>query len=163
MAQEEESERIEAQAEPRLPGEGQGRARLRLVGGILAGLVLVGGGMAFLLSQVPGVPPSVQVVGGTRIELDTVPPEPARGPATLRLAIRDLNGRPRRGGKVWLNVGMDAMPSMGGAKNLEARETEPGIYTVAVAFQMAGTWDVRVRAEIPGETSQERHFIIAVR
>lgn len=120
--------------------------------------------MAFLLSQVPGAPPGVQVVDGTRMELGTVPEKPRAGPAaTLRVVIRDLNGRPRRGGQVWFNVGMDAMPSMGGAKNLQARESEPGVYAADVSFPMAGTWDIRVRAEIPGETPQDRHFVIAVR
>src|SRR3989304_9287552 len=139
------------------------RARLRLVGWAVAVLVIVGGGIAFLLAQVPGPPPRVQVAEGTQIELDTVPWQPAPGPVTMRLAIRDLNGRPRTGGKVWFNIGMGAMPSMGGAKNVEAPETGPGLHTAAFAFPMAGTWDIRVRAEIPGEASQERHFVIAVR
>ncbi len=149
--------------EPEGREEDPARSRLRLVAWIIAAHFVVGGGIAFLLSQVPGPPPRTQVVGGTSIEMDTVPPEPTAGPATLRVVIRDLNGRPRRGGQVRFNFGMDGMPSMGGAKNLQARETEPGVYAADVSFPMAGTWDIRVRADIPGETSQERHFIIAVR
>ena len=163
MVEEHKTDNAGAHPDPAIPGADEGRARLRLVGGIVVGLVLVGGVMALLLAQIRGAPPSVQLVGGTRIELDTVPPEPARGPATLRVAIRDLNDGPRRGAQVWFNVGMDAMPQMGGAKNLQARETEPGIYTATFSFPMAGTWDIRVRAEIPGETSQEPHFVIAIR
>ena len=145
------------------PRDDPARARLRLGVWIVGVLLVVGGGIAFLLAQVPGAPPRVQVVGGTSLELRTVPPELTAGPATLRLAVRGLDGRPIRGAKVSFNVGMDAMPSMGAAKDLEARETENGLYTVPFVFPMVGTWDVCVRAEIPGETSQERHFVIAVR
>lgn len=139
------------------------RVRLRVVAWVVAVMVFLGAVIAFLLAQVPGAPPRTQVVDGTRMDFDTVPPEPTAGPTTLRVAIHDLEGRPRRGARVWFSVGMDAMPSMGGAKDLQARETEPGVYAAAFSFPMAGIWGVRVRAEVPGEAPQERHFVLAAR
>jgi len=163
MPHSEDPDESDAHTSPAGPVDGKGGARLRLVIGIVVGLALLGGGIGFLLMLVPAAPPRVQVVDGTRMELETVPAEPTAGPATLRMAIRDLTGRPLRGGQVWLNVGMDGMPSMGGAQYLQAGETEPGIYTATLVFPMAGVWDVRVRAEVRGDTPRERHFVIAVR
>lgn len=133
------------------------RSKILLWVASIAGLVVVTGGVYFLLSE-PGT--KVQTVvaasdmprygaGGLEIGVTTDPATPRVGNNRLIVEVRQPNGDP-------VSVAINAyaeMPAMGAMQAMRApadlRETAPGRYEGSVDLTMRGEWPLTMTFETP--------------
>lgn len=69
----------------------------------------------------------------------------------LQAVVRDETGAPVKDAKVDMTVTMVAMDH--GEFKHEAKEAKPGAYKATAKFLMAGTWNVKVKAQKGSETA----------
>lgn len=88
------------------------------------------------------------------IELTTDPAAPRRGRNTVRVLLRDAQGRPLSGAEVSITFFMPAMPAMGMAamrSQATAADQGSGNYTAQIELESGGTWQVTIRATKGGQ------------
>ena len=83
------------------------------------------------------------------------------GENVLRVKIRDAKGNPVPDATVSLLAVMN-MPGMAPAK-ANAKHTKDGIYEAPVNFAMAGTWDITVSVQRPGQKAAQENFTITAK
>jgi Cu(I)/Ag(I) efflux system membrane fusion protein len=105
--------------------------------------------------------PMEKKVQDLTLTLSTQPEKAKGGENTLRLRIRDKNGKPVTDAQVTFQYIM-AMPGMVLSK-AEATLSKDGFYETKVNFGMLGEWDVTVVVRRPGQKDlQEKFKVVAL-
>lgn len=100
-------------------------------------------------------------VGDLVLSVDTKPSKPQVGENVVRLRIRDAKGNPVRDATVSFLAAM-TMPGMAPVK-ATAEHTKDEIYEAPVNFAMAGTWDITVSVQRPGQKAVQERFTITAK
>ena len=100
-------------------------------------------------------------VGDLVLSLETQPSKSQVGENVLRVRIRDAKGNPVPDATVSLLAVMN-MPGMAPAK-ANPKHTKDGIYEAVVNFAMAGTWDITVSVQRPGQKAVQEKFTITAK
>lgn len=90
--------------------------------------------------------------------LSTDPEKTKAGENLLRLKITDKAGKPVNDAKVSIVFNMN-MPGMVASKG-EAKLSRGGVYETKANFAMAGTWDITVSVERPGQKAVQEKFAL---
>ena len=98
--------------------------------------------------------------GGLRLSLETQPAKPKAGEIQLRLKIQDSKGAPVQDAKVSFASAM-TMPGMAVVK-AEGKRSQEGSYEAKVNLGMAGTWEISVTIQRPGQKEVREKFSLAL-
>src|SRR3990167_2447823 len=98
--------------------------------------------------------------GGLTLSLETQPTKPKAGEIQLRLKIQDSKGAPVQDAKVSLASAM-TMPGMATTK-AEGKSSKEGFYETKVNLAMAGTWEIGVSIQRPGQKEVREKFNLTV-
>jgi len=88
--------------------------------------------------------------------LETQPAKPKVGENTLKLKIRDSKGNSVQDAKVSFTIAM-TMPGMATTK-AEGKSSKEGFYETKVNLAMAGTWEIGVSIQRPGQKEVREKF-----
>lgn len=113
------------------------------------------------LSKVEGKAPSgpqEQKVGDMTLALSTVPTPPRVGENTLRIRLTDEKGKTITNARVSMSYTMP-MPGMSPVR-AEAALSKEGFYEAKGNLAMGGTWEVTVKATIPGKPEVKATFAV---
>jgi len=99
--------------------------------------------------------------GDLTLTLDSQPAQPKAGENALRLKIKDRQGKSIPDAKVSFNSVM-TMPGMAPVK-AEGRYSQQGFYEARVNLGMAGTWEIDVLVQRPGQKELREKFTLAVK
>ena len=146
-------ERIVASASFLLDSE----SRLKEAMGAMAGMP----GMDMGNMQTAAAQTTEKKVGDLVLSLETQPSKSQVGENVLRVRIRDAKGNPVPDATVSLLAVMN-MPGMAPAK-ANPKHTKDGIYEAPVNFAMAGTWDITVSVQRPGQKAAQENFTITAK
>lgn len=102
--------------------------------------------------------PQEQKVGSTTLALSTVPTPPRVGENTLRIRVTDEKGKTITNARVSTSYTMP-MPGMSPVR-AEAAFSKEGFYEAKANLAMGGTWEVTVKATIPGTPEIKASFTI---
>jgi len=98
--------------------------------------------------------------GGLTLSLETQPAKPKAGEIQLRLKIQDSKGAPVQDAKVSFASAM-TMPGMAVVK-AEGKRSQEGSYEAKVNLGMAGTWEISVTIQRPGQKEVREKFSLAL-
>jgi len=98
--------------------------------------------------------------GELTLALDTQPAKPKAGEITLRLRIQDSKGKSVQDAKVGFTSAM-TMPGMAATK-AEGKHAKEGFYEAKVNLAMAGTWEISVSIQRPGQKEVREKFNLTV-
>ena len=96
--------------------------------------------------------------GDLTLSLETQPAKPKLGENLIRLKIRDAKGAPVLDATVNMTSAM-TMPGMAVGK-ATAKHLKEGVYEATVNFAMAGTWEIGVTVQRPGQKPVQEKFTI---
>lgn len=102
--------------------------------------------------------PQEQKIGGMTLALSTVPTPPRVGENTLRIRLTDERGQTITNTRVSMSYTMP-MPGMSPVL-AEAALSKEGFYEAKVNLAMGGTWEVTVKATIPGKPEVKATFAV---
>ena len=98
--------------------------------------------------------------GDLILSLETQPAKPKAGENVVKLRIRDAKGNPVQDAAVSVTFAM-TMPGMAPGK-AAATYLKDGVYEAKVSLAMAGTWEIAVSVQRPGQKPiQEKFFVTA--
>lgn len=103
--------------------------------------------------------PQQQKVGGITVALSTVPSPAKVGENTLQVRLTDEKGQAITNAKLSVSYTMP-MPGMSPVRT-EAALSKEGFYEAKANLAMGGTWEVAVKAAIPGKPEVKASFTIA--
>lgn len=147
-------ERIIASASFLLDSE----SRLTEAMGAMAGMP--GMDMGDMQKKAPAAAPITEKKSGDlTLTLETQPAKAKLGENVIRLKIRDAKGAPVQDATVNL-TSMMAMPGMAIGK-AAAKHVKDGIYEATVSLAMAGTWEIGVSVQRPGQKPVQEKFTVA--
>ena len=98
--------------------------------------------------------------GELTLALDTQPAKPKAGEITLKLKIQDSKGKSVQDAKVGFTSAM-TMPGMAATK-AEGKQSKEGFYEAKVNLAMAGTWEISVSIQRPGQKEVREKFNLTV-
>ena len=98
--------------------------------------------------------------GGLTLSLETQPAKPKAGEIQLRVKIQDSKGAPVQDAKVSFASAM-TMPGMAVVK-AEGKRSQEGSYEAKVNLGMAGTWEISVTIQRPGQKEVREKFSLAL-
>lgn len=138
---------------------GMGRMRMEGMQGMggMSGMQMA----APALSKVEGKAPSgpqEQKIGDMTLALSTVPTPPRVGENTLRIRLTDEKGQTITNARVSISSTMP-MPGMSPVR-AEAALSKEGFYEAKANLAMGGTWEVTVKATIPGKPEVKATFAV---
>ncbi len=102
--------------------------------------------------------PQEQKVGSTTLALSTVPSPPRVGENRLRIRLTDEKGNTITNARVSMSYTMP-MPGMSPVR-AEAALSKEGVYEAKANLAMGGTWEVTVKATIPGKPEVKAIFAV---
>ena len=105
--------------------------------------------------------PQEKTVGNLKLRVSTEPQLAKLGDNTLRVEVKDAQGKPVTDATVALEYTMD-MPGMMIEKAL-ASHSGGGVYEAKVKFAMAGSWGVTVSVQRPGQAEVRERFTVNAR
>lgn len=103
--------------------------------------------------------PQQQKVGGITVTLSTVPSPAKVGKNTLKVRLTDEKGQAIAHAKVFMSYTMP-MPGMSPVR-VDATLSKEGVYEAKANLAMGGTWEVTVKAAIPGKPEVKTTFVLA--
>ena len=103
--------------------------------------------------------PQKKQVGDITLTFSTIPALPKVGENTLRVRLADSKGETIKNAKVSFSFTM-AMPGMTSVSG-DATLSNEGFYETKANLGMGGTWNVTVRASIPGKPEVKATFAVA--
>lgn len=146
-------ERIIASASFLLDSE----SRLTEAMGAMAGMP--GMDMGDMQKKTPAAAPITEKKSGDlTLSLETSPAKAKLGENVIRLKIRDAKGAPVLDATVNMTSTM-AMPGMAAGK-ATAKHVKDGLYEATVNFAMAGTWEIGVSVQRPGQKPVQEKFTV---
>jgi len=98
--------------------------------------------------------------GDLTLSLETQPAKPIPGDNVIRLKIRDAKGAAVQDATVNLTSTM-AMPGMAPGK-AAAQHVKDGVYQATVSLAMAGSWEIGVSIQRPGQKEVRERFTLRV-
>ena len=96
--------------------------------------------------------------GDLTLSLETLPLKPRLGENVVKIKIRDAKGAPVLDATVTINSNM-AMPGMAVGKAV-AKHVKDGVYQAPVNLGMAGSWEIGVSVQRPGQKPVQAKFIV---
>jgi Cu(I)/Ag(I) efflux system membrane fusion protein len=96
--------------------------------------------------------------GDLTLTLETQPAKPKLGENIIRLKVRDAKGAAVLDATVNMTSAM-TMPGMAAGK-ATAKHIKEGVYEATVNFAMAGTWEIGVTVQRPGQKSVQEKFTV---
>ena len=99
--------------------------------------------------------------GDLTLSLETQPAKPQLGENLVKLTIRDAKGNPVQDATVNVGFAM-SMPGMAPGK-AAAKQVKEGIYEAKVNLAMAGTWEIVVSIQRPGQKPAQEKFAITAK
>jgi Cu(I)/Ag(I) efflux system membrane fusion protein len=96
--------------------------------------------------------------GDLTLSLETQSAKPKPGENVIRLKIRDAKGAPVLDATVNMTSAM-TMPGMAAGK-ATAKHIKDGVYEATVNFAMAGTWEIVVTVQRPGQKPGQEKFTV---
>jgi Cu(I)/Ag(I) efflux system membrane fusion protein len=96
--------------------------------------------------------------GDLTLSLETQPAKPKLGENIVRLKIRDAKGAPVPDAIINMTSVM-TMPGMAPGKTT-AKHIKDGVYEATVNFAMAGTWEIAVTVQRPGQKPVQEKFTV---
>jgi Cu(I)/Ag(I) efflux system membrane fusion protein len=96
--------------------------------------------------------------GDLTLSLETQPAKPKLGENLIRLKIRDSKGAAVEDATVNITSSM-TMPGMAPGK-ATAKHSKDGIYEATVSLAMAGTWEIAVSVQRPGQKPLQEKFTV---
>lgn len=102
--------------------------------------------------------PQEQKVGSVTLALSAVPTPPRVGENTLRIRLTDEKGNTITNARVSMSYTMP-MPGMSPV-HVDATLFKDGVYEAKVNLAMGGTWEVTVKAAIPGKPEVKAIFAV---
>lgn len=146
-------ERIIASASFLLDSE----SRLKEAMGAMAGMP--GMDMGETPKKAPGAATATEKKSGDlTLFLETQPAKPKLGENVIRLKIRDAKGAAVLDATVNMTSAM-TMPGMAAGK-ATAKHIKEGVYEAMVNFAMAGTWEIAVTVQRPGQKPVQEKFTV---
>jgi membrane fusion protein, copper/silver efflux system len=101
---------------------------------------------------------SEKKAGDLTLSLESQPQKPRLGENIVRLKVRDAKGAPVLDATVNMISAM-TMPGMAAGK-ATAKHIKDGIYEATVNFAMAGTWEIGVTVQRPGQKPVQEKFTV---
>jgi hypothetical protein len=111
-------------------------------------------------AQAAQAKPVEKKVGSLTVTVSTAPESAKLGDNTLRIQVRDSDGKPVTDAAISLEYTMD-MPGMMIDK-ADAKHAREGVYEAPVRFTMAGPWGVTVSIRRPGQVEARERFTVSV-
>lgn len=105
--------------------------------------------------------PQEKKTASMTLVLSTDPEKTKAGDNLVRLKITDKDGKPVNDAKVSFVFNMN-MPGMVAAKS-EGKLSKEGVYETKANFAMAGTWDIAVSVERPGQKAVQEKFALTAK
>ena len=102
--------------------------------------------------------PQQQKVGGITVTLSTVPSPAKIGEHTLKVRLTDEKGQAIANARVSMSYTMP-MPGMSPIR-AEAALSKEGVYEARASLAMGGTWEIIVKATIPGKPEVKAIFAV---
>jgi Cu(I)/Ag(I) efflux system membrane fusion protein/cobalt-zinc-cadmium efflux system membrane fusion protein len=118
------------------------------------------GGAPLQSGSASGATASPQV----QLAFSTEPSTPRKGTNTVRVTLRDPDGKPLMGAQVTAAFFMAAMPAMGmAAEHAQAALVEKGngIYEGPLQLDAGGTWQVTVSVQRGGQSVATKQFTVS--
>jgi hypothetical protein len=104
--------------------------------------------------------PREKKVGDLTLVFETQPAKPKAGEITLRLKVQDAKGNAVENAQVSFVANM-TMPGMVPIK-IEGKSQKSGFYEAKVNLGMAGSWEVTVIVQRPGQKEMREKFNLSV-
>jgi len=101
---------------------------------------------------------SEKKAGDLTLSLESQPPKPRLGENIVRLKVRDAKGAPVLDATVNM-ISVMTMPGMAPGK-ATAKHIKDGVYEATVNFAMAGTWEIAVTVQRPGQKPVQEKFTV---
>jgi Cu(I)/Ag(I) efflux system membrane fusion protein len=103
--------------------------------------------------------PAQKKSGDLTISLETQPQKPRLGENVVRLTISDAKGKPVQDAAVNVTFAMN-MPGMAPGSTA-AKRVKDGVYEAKVNLAMAGSWEIAVSVQRPGQKPVQGKFTVA--
>jgi Cu(I)/Ag(I) efflux system membrane fusion protein len=102
--------------------------------------------------------PREKKIGDLTLSLESQPQKPRLGENIVKLKVRDAKGAPVLDATVNITSAM-TMPGMAVGK-ATAKHIKDGVYEATVSFAMAGTWEIGVMVQRPGQKPVQEKFTV---